>query len=83
MKKLIANSDGFLTHFRHIHVQLIKKVAVRLNTEVSTLGSTLMGESGNHMLAELTFADFERFMSATKALRMTQPESSSPFSPRG
>ncbi len=73
MKKMIAlykapaDAEAFLAHYRATHFPLVEKIPGMVRCEVTLVDRTLMGEPGNHMLAEMYFADEESFKAAMKS----------------
>lgn len=53
--KLPAEPESFLRHYKNVHVPLLRQVPGLLKIEVTEVLSTIMGEPGNFLLAEMFF----------------------------
>ena len=73
MIKLLAlyrtpeDADAFMAHYRDVHLPLAKNVPGLISSEITRIASTMMGDQGNFLLAELRFADEESFKAAMKS----------------
>lgn len=73
VEKLIAlyktpqDSEAFLDHYRNVHVPLVKQLPGLLGVEITLIKRTLLGDEGNFLLAEMSFADAESFKAALKS----------------
>ncbi len=73
MIKLLAlyrtpdDPDAFMSHYRDVHLPLAKKVPGLISSEVTRIASTMMGEQGNFLLADLRFEDEASFKIAMKS----------------
>ena len=73
MFKLIAlyktpqDADAFLAHYKDIHMPLVHKLPGLVKAEVTRVVSTLMGEQGNFLLAEMYFSDEASYKAAMKS----------------
>lgn len=73
MMKLLAlyrtpdNVDAFMTHYRNVHLPIARTIPGLVKSEVTRVNSTLMGEPGNFLLAELYFEDETSYRAAMKS----------------
>lgn len=73
MIKMIAiyqtpeDAEAFLTHYRDVHVPLVKKVPGLLRAEVTKINRTMIGDNAPFLIAEMYFADKESFSAAMKS----------------
>lgn len=73
MKKLLAlyrtpeSPEKFLTHYRDVHMPLVRAIPGLIGVELTLIERTLVGEQGNFLLAEMLFADEEAFRAAMRS----------------
>ncbi len=73
MIKLVAlyetpkDPAAFLSHYRNVHLPLVRKIPGLLRTEVTELRPAMIGEKENFLLAEMYFADDAMFRAAMKS----------------
>ena len=73
MFKLLAlyktpqDPEAFMAHYRDVHVPLVHKIPGLQKVELTKVHSTLMGEAGNFLLAEMYFADEASYKAAMKS----------------
>ena len=73
MKKMIAlyrtpaDAEAFFAHYREVHLPLVRKLPGLAKVEITQITRTLVGETGNFLLAEMVFADPEAFRTAMKS----------------
>ena len=70
MKKLLAlykapaDPEAFMRYYEDVHVGLVDKIPGLLKLEITRISRTLIGEPGNFLLAEMSFADPASFKAA-------------------
>lgn len=73
MYKLIAlyktpqDADAFMAHYKNTHMPLVAEVPGLQKVEVTKVLTTLMGEQGNFLMAEMYFAGEASYKAAMKS----------------